>query len=103
MAAILAAGSTGCAITIEPPAPVEKIAYGMEGVENLPAGLPQALDALEADAALRDLLGEEFVKLYLAVKRHEIKKAADHGADATSAGFLDRVEPFEVDEYFEFL
>ena len=75
----------------------------MEGVENLPSGLPQALDALEADAPMRELLGEEFIKLYLAVKRHEIAKAASHGADAHSAGFLDRVEPFEVDEYFEFL
>jgi glutamine synthetase len=103
MAAILAAGIDGLRNHIEPPAPVETIAYGMEGVENLPAGLPQALDALEANAALRDLLGEEFVKLFLAVKRHEINKAAHHGADASSDGFLDRVEPFEVDEYFEFL
>ena len=103
MSAIIAAGIDGLKNQIEPPAPVENIAYGMEGVENLPAGLPQALDALEADAPLRDLLGEEFVKLYLAVKRHEIKKAADHGADASAAGFLDLVEPFEVEEYFEFL
>jgi hypothetical protein len=43
------------------------------------------------------------MQLYLAVKRHEISKAASNGADASSAGFLDRVEPFEVDEYFEFL
>ncbi len=103
MAAILAAGIDGLRNQIEPPAPVEKIAYGLEGVENLPAGLPQALDALEADAPLTQLLGEEFIHLYLAVKRHEIRKAADHGADASSDGFLNRVESFEVDEYFEFL
>lgn len=103
MSAILAAGIDGLRNHIEPPPAVEKIAYGLEGVENLPAGLPQALDALEGDAVLRGLLGEEFVGLYLAVKRHEINKAAQHGADASSQGFLDRVEPFEVDEYFEFL
>jgi glutamine synthetase len=103
MAAILAAGIDGIRNRIEPSAAVETIAYGMEGVENLPSGLPQALDALEADAPLRQLLGEEFVKLYLAVKRHEVSKAASHGADAHAEGFLDRVEPFEVDEYFEFL
>ncbi len=103
MAATLAAGIDGLRNHIEPPAATEGIAYGLEGVENLPAGLPQALEALEADAALRDLLGEEFIKLYLAVKRHEINKAAQHGADASAPGFLDRVEPFEVDEYFEFL
>ena len=82
MSAIIAAGIDGLRNHIEPPPAVEGIAYGLEGVQNLPAGLPQALDALEADTPLRDLLGEEFVKLYLAVKRHEIKKAADHGADA---------------------
>lgn len=103
MAAILAAGIDGLRSGIEPPAPTEGIAYGLEGVENLPGGLPQALDALEGDTALRTLLGEEFVRLYLAVKRHEIRKAADHGANATSDGFLNRVEAFEVDEYFEFL
>lgn len=103
MSAILAAGIDGLRGKIEPPARVEKIAYGMDGVENLPTGLVLALDALEADTALRALLGEEFVKLYLAVKRHEISKAAQNGADANSEGFLDRVEPFEVDEYFEFL
>ena len=103
MSAIIAAGIDGLKNHIEPPPAVEGIAYGMEGVQDLPAGLSQALDALEADSTLRDLLGEEFVKLYLAVKRHEIKKAADHGADASAAGFLDLVEPFEVEEYFEFL
>jgi glutamine synthetase len=103
MSAILAAGIDGLINHLEPPPPTEGIAYGLEGVENLPAGLPQALDALEADSALRERLGEEFVRLYLAVKRHEIRKAADHGADAHSAGFLERVDQFEVDEYFEFL
>jgi glutamine synthetase len=103
MAAILAAGIDGLRNHIEPPTAVDKIAYGMEGVDNLPSGLPKALEALEADTVMRELLGEEFVKLYLAVKRHEINKAASHGADAHSEGFLDRVEQFEVDEYFEFL
>ena len=103
MSAILAAGIDGLRNQIEPPAPVEKIAYGMEGVENLPVGLSQALDALQADKAICDLLGDEFVHLYLAVKRHEISKARLHGADAGSDGFLNRVESFEVDEYFEFL
>jgi len=103
MAAVVAAGIDGLRNHIEPPAPVEGIAYGMEGVPNLPSGLPQALDALEADDNMRALLGEEFIKLFLAVKRHEIGKAANNGADVNSEGFNDRVEPFEVSEYFEFL
>ena len=48
MAAVLAAGIDGLRNHIEPPAPVEKIAYGLEDVENLPASLPDALDALES-------------------------------------------------------
>ncbi len=102
-AAILAAGIDGLRNCIEPPEPVEKIAYGMEGVANLPSSLSEALSALEADRPMRDLLGEEFVKLFLAVKRHEIKKAQNGGADVNAPGFNDRVEPWEINEYFEFL
>ena len=103
MSAVLAAGIDGLHNRIEPPPQVMGIAYGMDGVTNLPSGLPQALDALEADTDMRALLGEEFIKLFLAVKRHEIGKAAKGGADVRSEGFNDRVEPWEVNEYFEFL
>ena len=103
MAGVIAAGIDGIRNKIEPPAATQGIAYGLAGVENLPNGLAQAIAALEADQPLADLLGSEFMQLYLAVKRHEIGKATSHGADAASAGFLDRVDPFEVDEYFEFL
>jgi glutamine synthetase len=103
MAAILAAGIDGLKNKIEPPPAVEGVAYGMPDVPDLPSSLPKALEALEADTAMRELLGEEFVHLYMAVKKHEIKKAAAAGADALSPGFNDRVEPFEVSEYFEFL
>ncbi len=103
MAGVIAAGIDGIRNKIEPPAATQGIAYGLAGVENLPTGLAQALAALEADQPLKELLGAEFMQLYVAVKRHEIGKAAAHGADATSDGFLDRVDPFEVDEYFEFL
>jgi glutamine synthetase len=75
----------------------------MEGVTDLPSSLPEALDALEADQAMRGLLGEEFIKLFVAVKRHEIKKAAAAGADVTAHDFRDTVTQFERDEYFEFL
>lgn len=103
MAAVLAAGIDGLRNKIDPPEAVTGIAYGMEGVPNLPGSLPQSLQALEADSTLRDLLGEEFIKLFLAVKRHEIGKAKAGGADVDSPGFNDRVEPWEVAEYFEFL
>ncbi len=103
MAATIAAGIDGLRNKIEPPPAVDGIAYGMKGVTDLPSSLPEALDALEADQAMRGLLGEEFIKLFVAVKRHEIKKAAAAGADVTTSDFRDTVTQFEIDEYFEFL
>lgn len=103
MAAVVAAGIDGLRNHIEPPPAVQGIAYGLQGVESLPATLPYALAALEGDRPMADLLGPEFMQLYLAVKRHEISKAAEHGADAHKEELLYRVDPFEVAEYFEFL
>jgi glutamine synthetase len=103
MATTIAAGLDGLRNKIEPPAATEGIAYGLANVQDLPTSLPDALQVLEADSTLRALLGEEFVKLFIAVKRHEIAKAASNGADVNADGFLDSVTPFEVAEYFEFL
>ena len=88
---------------MEPPAAVDGMAYGMAGVADLPATLGAALDALEADSTLREALGEEFVKLFVAVKRHEIGKARAAIAEFDSPGFRDTVEQWERDELFEFL
>jgi glutamine synthetase len=103
MAACIAAGIDGLRNRIEPPPAVEQIAYGLPAVADLPTSLPQALDALEADRAMRELLGEELIQLFVAVKRHEISKAASQGADAHAPDFNDTVTPFELSEYFEFL
>ncbi len=103
LAGCVAAGLDGLRNKIEPPPATEGIAYGLAGVQDLPTSLPAALDALEADKPMRDLLGEEFIKLFVAVKRHEIEKAKTNGADPGEAGFLERVTPFETSEYFEFL
>ena len=70
---------------------------------DLPTTLAEALDALEADTVLREMLGEEFVKLFVAVKRHEIGKARAAIADAEAPGFRDTVDQWERDELFEFL
>ncbi len=103
MAATLAAGLDGLRNRIEPPAETKGIAYGLEGVTDLPTRLDDALDALEADDALQKALGPEFVKLYVAVKRHELAKARQHVQDYDADDFNDRVDPWERDEFFEFL
>lgn len=56
---------------------------------KLPTEIDDALDAFEADTALRDLLGEEFVKVYVAMKRQE------------TARLRDEIPAAETNEYFE--
>ena len=70
---------------------------------DLPTRLEHALDALEADTALRAALGDEFVKLFTAVKRHEINKARAAISFFDAPEFNDKVDDWERNEYFEFL
>jgi glutamine synthetase len=59
---------------LEPPEPLEGYGYDPRRAELLPQRLPDALDALEADDALRDVLGETFVASFLAYKRNEVER-----------------------------
>jgi len=103
MASVLAAGLDGLKNKIEPPAETQGIAYGLSGVTDLPTRLEQSLDALESDTRLREALGEEFIKLFGAVKRHEIGKAKGAIPDYDSSEFNNTVDEWERNEYFEFL
>jgi glutamine synthetase len=103
MAGSIAAGIDGIRRELEPPAPVAGMAYGLEGVTDLPVSLEAALNALEADEVLRAALGEEFVKLFVAVKRHEIGKARGALATFDAPDFRDTVADWERAELFEFL
>ena len=103
MAGVVAAGIDGIRRGLEPPEPVAGVAYGMAGVTDLPMSLSAALDALEADEVLRAALGEEFIKLFVAVKRHEIGKARAAIANFETPAFRDTVDPWERTELFEFL
>ena len=40
----------------------------------MPFTLGEALDALEADAYVRDKLGEQFVQAFVAIKRNEVRR-----------------------------
>jgi glutamine synthetase len=103
MAGVLAAGLDGLNNHIEPSAETKGIAYGLTGVTDLPTRLEDALDALEADPAMRSTLGEEWVKLFVAVKRHEINKARTAIPYFDAPEFRDKVDEWERNEYFEFL
>jgi glutamine synthetase len=57
--------------------------------EKLPTEIYESLDALEEDLTLREVLGDEFVEVYLAMKRQEV------------ARLRDAIPQSEIDEYFD--
>jgi len=73
-AAVGAAAYLGVRDGLEPPEPLEGYGYDPSRAALLPQRLPDALDALEADEALRDVLGETFVASFLTYKRNEVER-----------------------------
>lgn len=78
LAVCLAAGLDGIRNRIEPPAPIEKNIYEMrldekeaEGIEALPATLDEAIDELEKDEYILNVLGTHISRNYIAAKRAE--------------------------------
>lgn len=96
-AAVLAAGLDGIERELSPPSPVEGNFF--EGPEELmgaplPTEFGAALDALEADEVLVDLLGPRLVETFLRNKRYEL--------DRWNAELL-RLTDWEMEEYAEAL
>jgi glutamine synthetase len=73
-AAVGAAAYLGVRDKLEPPAPLEGYGYDPTRADPLPQRLTDALDAFEADTALHDVLGPQFVASFLAYKRHEVER-----------------------------
>ena len=69
IAASLACGLIGMTRQLQPSAAMEKSAYDDE--VTLPQGLRQALDLLSDNTALREVLGDLFVDLYVSIKERE--------------------------------
>ncbi|HEY1320100.1 MAG TPA: glutamine synthetase, partial [Streptosporangiaceae bacterium] len=74
MAALGAAVCLGIADKIEPGDKLEGYGYDPDRAQILPMRLGDALDALEADTELADVLGGYFVSSFLAYKRNEIER-----------------------------
>ena len=81
VAALTAAALLGVRAGEEPPAPLEGYGYDAEKSPMLPATLPAALDALDADQELTDLLGKDFTASFLAYKRDEVERFQRHVTD----------------------
>ena len=81
MAAVSAAVYLGVRDKLVPPAPLEGYGYDPESAPMLPQSLPEALDALEADVELREVLGEFFVNSFVTYKRNEVERFSRHITD----------------------
>jgi glutamine synthetase len=74
IAGLLAAAHLGIRDNLDPREPLEGYGYDPARSPKLPGDLGTALDALEADTALADVLGPRFVATFLAYKRNEIER-----------------------------
>ncbi|MFF5139522.1 glutamine synthetase family protein [Streptomyces sp. NPDC013157] len=81
IAATTAAALLGVLAGEEPPAPLEGYGYDTTKAAVLPMDLSAALDALEADTALAELLGKDFTTSYLSYKRNEVERFQRHVTD----------------------
>lgn len=74
IAGLLAAAQLGISEGLEVQDPLEGYGYDPTKADKLPGDLASALNALEADAALADVLGKPFVTMFLAYKRDELER-----------------------------
>ncbi len=81
MAAVSAAVYLGVRDKLVPPPPLEGYGYDPSSAPMLPQSLPEALDALEDDAELREVLGDYFVTSFLTYKRNEVERFSRHITD----------------------
>ncbi|MEW2117800.1 glutamine synthetase family protein [Streptomyces sp. NPDC005474] len=81
IAGTIAAALLGVQAGEEPPAPLEGYGYDTARSAVLPMTLPAALDALEADTSLTDVLGKDFTTSFLTYKRDEVERFGRHVTD----------------------
>ena len=81
IAGITAAALLGVQAAEEPAAPLEGYGYDTAKSALLPTSLSAALDALEADTDLTDILGKGFTTSFLTYKRDEIERFGRHVTD----------------------
>jgi glutamine synthetase len=88
-AALLGTGLLGIRDELELEPPAHAPAEEDPSKEPLPETAEEALGLLAADEQVRELLGDEFVRAYTAMRRHELGRFADHVTD------------WELEEYLE--
>jgi glutamine synthetase len=88
-AALLGAGLLGIGDELELEPPAQPPAEEDSTKEQLPTSVEESLALLEGDERIVELLGDEFVRAYTVMRRHELQRFADHVTD------------WELQEYLE--
>lgn len=93
-ALVLAAGLDGIKNKVEPPKSVDKSVYAMtaeeraaEQIDSLPGSLEEALEYMQADPFVKEVLGEHIFNKYIEAKTQEWER------------YRTRVSQWEIDEY----
>jgi len=102
-AASLAAGLAGIRRKLEPPQPISTNAYKLDHLPKMPATLEEALEALQADEILLELLTRESMQTFIVDKQYEIAKAKAAVSDYGSPEWQSRVDPWERNEFMELI
>ena len=88
-AAVLAAGLLGIEEGLELEPPASAPAEEDPTKPPLPTSVHESLAALEADEKIVGLLGEEFVRAYALMRRHELQRFDDHVTDWEVAEYME--------------
>jgi glutamine synthetase len=88
VAAVLAAAAFGIERKLDPGPPVEGNGYAQHTGLRLPGSWPEALAAASGSQFLRDALGEQFMKVFLAIKQQECARFSAEVVELDYAWYL---------------
>ena len=89
-AALLSAGLAGIEQGLKPPPPSSGgPAEENPSLEPLPSSLVEALGELAGEPATKEFFGEEFLKVYAAIRGHELSRFADWVTDLERQEYLE--------------
>lgn len=88
VAAVLGAAAQGIAQKLDPGPPVEGNGYEQAGERTLPGSWRRAIMAAERSQFLRDALGAEFMKIFLAIKLQECTRFSAEVSELDYAWYL---------------
>jgi glutamine synthetase len=88
VAAVLGAAAHGIDRKLDPGAPVEGNGYAQAGERTLPGSWRRALMLAERSEFLRDALGADFMKIFLAIKQQECARFSAEVSELDYAWYL---------------